>query len=383
MSKLLLRDFNSPNPQRYEDGFMYSTPVAIDPTTAARSGAGIYINQVIDAGHPLTVSFLSLATRVLTKRLNRNNNPLAYGVEYMVGEGLYSADGRYDPGQTGKIREVHAKHEVIVSGGAFNTPQILMLSGIGPREELERWNIPVVVDLPAVGSNLHDNYEVPVQMRAEEDWFVPTESPCTGTYNDQDPCFVEWRDNASGPYASRDASYGAVWRSSQSWDNDSDLMFLSNPGLSGLAGFYPGYSTGEWAGNDPSGWLHAVVKMQTSNGAGTVRLNSSDPRIRPNINFNYFAESAERDLDAIVEGIELLKRAFDGTGIPHHASSTCSMGPDDDDTSCVDSRFRVRGVDNLRVVDASVFPRSPGGMLNGPTWTISRKAFETLLEDNH
>ncbi|RBR17956.1 hypothetical protein FVER53590_00262 [Fusarium verticillioides] len=403
MTELLLRDINGPDPRRYENGRMYSTPVAIDPSTAARSGAGIYINQVIDAGHPLTISFHSLATRVLTKQ-GRNKKPRAYGVEYMVGEGLYSADGRYDPEQTGEIREVHAKHEVIVSGGAFNTPQILMLSGIGPREELEAWDIPVVVDLPAVGSNLHDNYEVPVQIRGEENWLIPQESPCTGTFDDEDPCFVLWRDDASGPYASRDSSYGAVWRSNQSWDNDSDLMFLSSPGLSGLVGFYPGYSTGERAGNDPAEWMHAVVKMQTSNSAGTVRLNSSDPRIRPNINFNYFTESAERDLDAIVEGIEMLKRAFDATGVPytqlspdpenlrqsiqdlafsHHASSTCAIGADDDEDSCVDSRFRVRGVDNLRVVDASVFPRSPGGMPNGPTWTISRKAFETLLEDNH
>ncbi|KAG5757947.1 hypothetical protein H9Q72_013910 [Fusarium xylarioides] len=404
MTELLLRDINGPDPGRYENGRMYSTPVAIDPSTAARSGAGIYINRVIDAGHTLTVSFHSLATRVLTKQ-GRNKKPRAYGVEYMVGEGLYSADGRYDPEQTGEIREVHAKHEVIVSGGAFNTPQILMLSGIGPHEELEAWDIPVVVDLPAVVSapaNL-EPFHADYRIRA---------LTCTTTMKSLFKSAVKRiglsHENlhAQAPSMTKTlaSSYGAVWRSNQSWDNDSDLMFLSSPGLSGLVGFYPGYSTGERAGNDPTEWMHAVVKMQTSNSAGTVRLNSSDPRIRPNINFNYFTESAERDLDAIVEGIEMLRRAFDATGVPytqlspdpenlrqsiqdlafsHHASSTCAIGADDDENSCVDSRFRVRGVDNLRVVDASVFPRSPGGMPNGPTWTISRKAFESLLEDNH
>ncbi|KAG5656910.1 hypothetical protein KAF25_011079 [Fusarium avenaceum] len=388
LSELLLGDLTGIDPRRYEKGLMYSTPVAVSPDTEARSGAGIYINQVIDAEHPLTISFHSLATRVLTKKIGHDEKPTVYGVEYMVGEGLYFVDGRYNPEQTGEIREVHAKHKVIVSGGTFNTPHILMLRGIGPRKELETWDTPVVVNLPAVGANLHDNYEVPVQLRAEENWFEPTESPCTGTFDDEDPCFVEWRDNAAGPYAARDSSYGAICRSSQSWDNDSGLIFLSSPDLSGRLGFYPGYSTGERAGTDPAVWTHALVKMQTSNAAGTVRLNSTDPRIRPNINFNYFGESGERDLDAIVEGIELLRRAFDATGIAytqvnpdpenlrqsiqdlafsHHASSTYSMGPKDDGNSCADSRFRVHGVDKLRVVDASIFPRSPGGMPNGPT----------------
>jgi choline dehydrogenase len=96
----------------------------------------------------LTLSLHSLATKIVFD--DCDGKPKAIGVEYMVGEGLYSVDGRYNASQKGEMRTVKAKKEVIVAGGTFNTPQILKLSGIGPREELEALDIPVVVDLPAV-----------------------------------------------------------------------------------------------------------------------------------------------------------------------------------------------------------------------------------------
>ena len=145
--------------------------------------------------------------------------------------------------------------------------------------------------------------------------------------------------------------------------------------------------------------------MQTANPAGTVTLRSRDPRVAPAINFNYFTHRAQQDLQALTDGFDLLVRVFNGTGLPyrvvvpdpavdlqqalvdeafsHHATSSCRMGWAGDRESCVDPRFRVHGVRSLRVVDASVFPRVPGAMPNGPTFTISRKAFETMLEDNH
>lgn len=142
------RDVNHPDyeytPGVYQD-------VACVTENKRRSGARDYIVDTIEEGYPLTLSPHSLATRILFDE--RGKVPKAVGVEYLYGEGLYGADRRYDPEQTGELRKVRARKEVIIAGGSFNTPQILKLSGIGPREELEKWDIPVVVDLPGVVSN--------------------------------------------------------------------------------------------------------------------------------------------------------------------------------------------------------------------------------------
>lgn len=432
MGELLLRDINRIDGDRWEQNSLFTTPAAISPSLGGRSGIARYINQVVAAGHPLTVSLHSLATKVLFKKGGPGKKPKAYAVEYTVGEGLYSADGRYDASQKGQTRTVRARKEVIVSGGTFNTPQILKLSGVGPRKELRDLGIPVVVDLPAVvshsilllirdlffwffdmhsqafgltrflqqGNFMQDNYEVGVQVEAEEPW-VTGVNPCTATFDDADPCFVLWRTNRTGPYTQRGGSFALNWRSSVSQNQDADLVFLSGAGRGGMPGFYPGYSQARRPA--PRQWGTALVKMQTGNAAGTVRLRSKDPREAPEINFNYFSQQAEQDLDSLVEGIELMISVFDEAGVPytvlspnpeadirqeimslafsHHASSSCRMGPAGHKDYCVDSKFRVNGVDSLRVVDASVLPRVPGAMPNGPTYTISRKAYEAILED--
>lgn len=151
LAELLVRDMNSVDPDRYASNMSTLLPLAISPTTGSRSSIAKHINKVVDAGHPLTISLHSLATRVLFDECD--GRPKAVGVEYMVGEGLYSADTRYNASQQAEaLRIVRAKKEVIVAGGTFNTPQILKLSGIGPRAELEELDIPVLVDLPAVVS---------------------------------------------------------------------------------------------------------------------------------------------------------------------------------------------------------------------------------------
>jgi choline dehydrogenase len=151
LADLLLRD---PYPPReYSEGiFMLVSAVT---ETKRRSGARTYVVDTLNAKnadgskkYPLTLSTRSLATRVLFDQ--QGEVPRAFGVEYMVGDALYAADQRYDSSTTGESRTVLASREVIVSGGSFNTPQILKLSGVGPREELEKFDIPVVADVPAV-----------------------------------------------------------------------------------------------------------------------------------------------------------------------------------------------------------------------------------------
>lgn len=149
LAELLERDTNVQE-HRYTRGVFRD--VGHTDEMRRRSGAWSNIMETIADGYPLTLSTHSLATKVLFDEDAEGEMPKAVGVEYLSGEGLYGADGRYNAGQRGAERTAMATSEVIVAGGAFNTPQLLKLSGVGPREELESLEIPVIVDLPAVVS---------------------------------------------------------------------------------------------------------------------------------------------------------------------------------------------------------------------------------------
>ncbi|KAF5974714.1 choline dehydrogenase [Fusarium coicis] len=355
VGRLMQRDINRLDKDRYSPS-VYQIPLHVD-SLRQRNGAWHYLHETRtsrtangSARYPLTVSTHSLATRVLFKD-GRNGKPQAYAVEYLKGEGLYSADKRYDESESGRLRN------------------ILKLSGIGPREELESLEIPVIVDLPAVGKYLQDNYE-------------------------------EWNQSHTGAYGEGAAPISLLYRSSVSETNDTDLYLFGAAGTV-FRGYFPGYST--WQA-PPTSWFWSIVKMQPGNQAGTITLRSKDPRQAPEINFDYFAEKGDRDLQAIQEGVEHAMRIFNATGEPyapfkaveprpgvsvrqgimddafsHHATSSCRMGPAGDRDYCVDSEFKVNGVDGLLVVDASIFPRTPGGFPAAPTFMISQKAFGVIL----
>jgi len=347
----------------------------------------------------------ALATRILLDCRR------AQGVEFMQGINLYEADKLYDPSAAPTVRRMYARREVILSAGVFNTPQLLKLSGIGPAQELRSKGIDVVSDLPGVGANLQDRYEITVNVELNKD--IELFTRCL-PFQPTDPCFTAWLtgqwDGSStpffGPYANN-ALYTSRIAKSSSSRGIPDLFIVGQ--ATSFHGFMPGFSQMALGRS----WTWLVLKALTRNTAGTVKLRTTNPREMPEINFHYFQEgtdAANDDLQAVVEGVKMARgfnrepgasqhisaETFPGPGVQtddelrtyirdqawgHHASCTAKIGAKHDRTAVLDSHFRVRGVDSLRVVDACAFPRVPGFFPVAAVFMIGEKAADVILED--
>jgi len=334
----------------------------------------------------------------------------ATGVLCTPGESLYNAR-HHDrkAGQKGSPVEYRARKEVILCGGAFNTPQLLMLSGIGPKDELERHGIEVKIESPGVGKNLQDRYEVGVVARAKEPFKLIKEAKFKARLNPTDPdpdsAFTEWRQERKGIYATNGSVFGIIKRSSTRKANEApDLYIFGVPGH--FRGYRIGYSEEAVSIKDQFTW--AVLKGHTDNTSGEVTLKSADPFDTPDINFHYFEESNQawqNDVQSVVDGVNFVldinkKLMADGVIVEqvapdpkddlhtfvknnawgHHASCSCKIGADDDKLAVLDKDFRVRGTSNLRVVDASVFPRIPGLFILSSVYMISEKASDVIID---
>ena len=342
----------------------------------------------------LTIELNALATKVLFDSKNR-----AVGVEYLKGERLYRA--HCDPSdQPGEKKSVRATREVILAGGAFNTPQLLMLSGIGPKDELKKHGIDVRVSLSGVGQNLQDRYEVGVVNRMKTDWTVLKDA----VFNSSDPQYQDWKGNQRGVYITNGAVIAVIKKSAKSRPLP-DLFCFALVGK--FRGYEPNYSQGAVLYHNYLTW--AILKAHTNNNGGTVGLKSSDPREIPEINFHYFEEGTgkwQEDVESVVDGIEFVRAinsrmpdVFEEEEAPdqegrkdlaqfvkdnawgHHASCTCKIGRKDDQMAVVDGNFRVYGTEGLRVVDASVFPRIPGFFIVTSVYMIAEKAADVILAD--
>lgn len=370
----------------------------------ARNGPREFIRQVAEqAPDKLTVWTNILVTKIQFE----GPDNVAVGVEYLDGEHLYSADP--NSGVQCKVTEpsrgvVHARREIILACGAFNTPQLLMLSGIGPAEHLTEHGIDVLADVPGVGRNLQDRYEVGVVFQMAADWTINADA----TFSDDpesDPALAQWLDARVGPYTSGGSAL-AFMRRANNAELDPDLFVFA------LATHFQGYFPLYFSYFEPirNQFTWAILKAHTKNTAGVVKLNSADPLARPYVNFHYFNEGTNEDgsdLDAVVEGVEFARAMMKGSPyvtaelLPgpdiqgkgalkqwvrdqawgHHCSCTCKIGNAEDQFAVLDSNFKVRGTKGLRVVDASVFPYIPGTFIVLPIYMISEKAASVIIAE--
>lgn len=413
LAELLAKDINAPG-KTISTG-PYQLPLSMQDS--ARHGVRERILAVATAvdddgnrRYHLDIKLHTLVTKIQFANDSTATSGLrATGVEYLEGEALYRADTRAAGATVEGSGAVSAAKEVIIAAGAFNTPQLLQLSGIGPADTLAAVGIEQLVDLP-VGHNLADHIEVPIINESPTNFSIT--DGCTFMYgypDVPDACLEQYlagTDAASrGLYATSGAAIGVVLQSSAATGDDPDVIVYGEP--ANFYGFFPG-----WAElglhREHRHWTWISLKATTRNTAGTVTLASADPRDLPRIAFNTFEGSsaaAAQDLQASYEGVSFARRAMDDlipldgdfveswpgranvstedevkeyiqtNSFGHHACCTAPIG------DVLDSNFRVLGVAGLRVVDASSFPVIPGFFIQLPIYLLSEKASEAILSD--
>jgi choline dehydrogenase len=320
----------------------------------------------------LRVEINALATRVLF------SGRRAIGVEYRQGETTYTA---------------YAEGEVILSGGAFNSPQLLQISGLGPADLLRQHGIAVIADLPGVGADLQDHLQLRMLYRCIE---PITMNEVINDWRYRYAAGLRYLMTRKGLLTIGAGYAGAFLKTRPDLATpDVQLHFLIFSADAAGAALHPF-----------PGFIVSVCQLRPES-RGFVHIKSSDPRVAPAIQPRYL--TSRFDCDTVVDGLKLLRRimgqpvmrryiaeerapgeacqsdadllayARDTGTTVYHPTSTCRMGPDA--KAVVDERLRVRGFERLRVIDASIMPTVASGNTNAAAVMIGEKGSDMVLED--
>jgi choline dehydrogenase len=303
----------------------------------------------------------------------------AVGVEYL---------------KDGLVHIARARKEVVLSGGAYGSPQLLMLSGIGPADELSKHGITPLVDLPGVGQNLIEHPFLPMTWRA-----LPQTFKCELRADRAAVSTLRWALFGTGPFAANGAAGNIFLRTAPGLDRPDMQLICPAVQMSAQDVWYPFISK-------PTHTLVCALSMIRQDSRGHVTLRSASPLDPPRISFNLFKEQS--DVERMIRGIRAARAIYNSAplntfhaeetlpgdrvqsdaelekfvrsvgAITQHPVGTCRMGTESDAGAVVDAELRVRGVQALRVIDASVMPNIPGGNTNAPAIMIAEKGADLI-----